>query len=398
MNLFKRFGIAIVAILFMFVGTAPAFALDVIDEGVLRDDNGQTFFIPTQAGDTSYNWVGLKTSDGRVAYCYDVTLTWPSDGDSIDYSDTIDQLDPGVIYILENGAVDPIHPSKQERWVTQGAIWLYRTNGTRFETDYIDTYNLFARMLELVEGAKQAKINGNVNSGVINGIQLTNDNLTLDGDYYISSDITPDVKGVDYYNVSLSGVTGAEVVSNSGSTIPAGSSFKVRVPASNMSDKVTVTVSIQTKAFIINPSNNGFQRVVSLNDITRTVSETVELSPKVCVDYKIVGNVIPDASLTDPTPGKSCFEKDTSYNQEEELTTRTNCTFKGWFTKEELTGKWIDGTALSNDMTLYGAWDCPVIQVPPTAASSSLIVIGFALVSIAICGGLYFFKVKKQNS
>lgn len=398
MKLFKRFGVIVVAILFMFVGAAPAFALDVIDEGVLRDDNGQTFFIPTQAGDTSYNWVGLKTSDGRVAYCYDVTLTWPSDGDSIDYSDTIDQLDPGVIYILENGAVDPINPSKQERWVTQGAIWLYRTKGSRFETDYIDTYNLFPKMLELVEGAKQAKINGNVNSGVINSIQLTNDNLILDGDYYVSSDITPDVKGVDYYSVSLSGAAGAEIVSDSGSTIPAGSSFKVRVPASSMTGKVTVTVSIQTKAFIINPSNNGFQRVVSLNDVTRTVSEDVALSPKVCVDYKIVGNVIPDASLTDPTPGKNCFEWGTPYDQEKELTTRTDCTFKGWFTKDELTGKWIDGTALNKDMTLYGAWDCPQVQVPPTAAGSSLIIVGAGLTLIAVCGGVYFFKNKKQKN
>ena len=47
-----------------------------------------------------------------------------------------------------------------------------------------------------------------------------------------------------------------------------------------------------------------------------------------CVDYVIVGDVRPDPDLTDPTPGTSCYDKGTKYNQEKELTTRQeNCKF-----------------------------------------------------------------------
>lgn len=406
MKLFKRFGVVVVAILFMFVGAAPAFALDVVEvcnaagtDCRILDDEGETFFRPVNPSSTEYRWHAWQTTDGKPAYCYDMLKERPTNDDGIEYIDNFGQMDVGVAYILKNGAADPMNPTNQERWITQGAIWLYRMNGNDFGEPKTDPHNVLPIMQDLVARAKAAKASGEATSGIINGVQLNNDNLTLEDGYYVSSDITPNVKGTSEYTVSLSGATGAEVVSNSGSTIPAGSSFKVRVPASNMSGKVTVTVSVQTNAYIINPAGNSeYQNMVYLSQEPRTVSETVELSPKVCVDYKIVGNVIPDASLTDPTPGKNCFEWGTPYDQEKELTTRTDCTFKGWFTKDELTGKWIDGTALNKDMTLYGAWDCPQVQVPPTAAGSSLIIVGAGLVVIAVCGGVYFFKNKKQKN
>lgn len=401
MKVFKKISVFVIAFMFMFVGLAPAYALDVVDEGIIKDNNNQTFFVPTTPGDTSYNWVGLRTSDGKVAYCYDLDRTWPSDGDGTDYSETIDQMDVGVIYILEHGANDPVNPSNQERWVTQGAIWLYRTGEDNFVTPYTDTYNLLPKMRELVQGAKAAKASGNVDSGTIGDITVSSSEMVLSGDYYVSSDITPSVKGASTYSVSVSGVTGAEVID--GPTFNAGSSFKVRVPkTAAVGETVKVTVSIQTKAHIINPSNNGYQRVVSLSSTTRTVSKEINLTtamPKVCVDYKIVGSVKPDASLTDPTPDKKCFDKGVNYNQEKELTTKTDCKFKGWFTKDELTGKWTDGTALNNDMTLYGAWECPqTVDVPATAASTSFIIVGIGLVLVAGGAGYYVFKQKKQNS
>lgn len=413
MKMFKKTLMLMMAFMFMFVGVAPAFAvpLDVVEvcsadgsECRILDDSGKTFFVPTDPSNHEYNWHAWQTTDGKAAYCYDMTKERPATGDGVDYADNMQQMDAGVAYILEHGAANPSNPTNRERWITQGAIWLYREGLDNFAAPYTDTNNVFPEMLQLVNAAKQAKASGNASSGSIDEISVSSNDMALEGDYYVSGDITPNVKGVTSYTVAVSGVDGAEVVSNSGNTIAAGSSFKVRVPkAAGVGKTVKVTVSIQTKAFIINPTNNSdYQNMVYLSEDTRNISKEINLTttmPKVCVDYKIVGSVIPDAKLTDPTPGKNCFDKGTEYNQEKELTTRTDCKFKGWFTKEELTGKWTDGTALENDMTLYGAWECPqTVDVPATAASTSFIIVGIGLVIVAAGCGVYVFKVKKQTN
>lgn len=151
------------------------------------------------------------------------------------------------------------------------------------------------------------------------------------------------------------------------------------------------------KAYIFTPSDSSLQKVVALYD------ETPEPEPepeKVCVDYVIVGETRPDPAKTDPTPGKNCYDKGTKYNQEKELTTRvSNCKFNGWYTKKDLTGKWTDGTALNNDMTLYGAWDCGTpVKVPATAANTPLIILGVGLVIIAAGVVVYIYRDKKINS
>ena len=88
------------------------------------------------------------------------------------------------------------------------------------------------------------------------------------------------------------------------------------------------------------------------------------------------------------------------YNQEKELTTRQeNCKFDGWYTNEDLTGKWTDGTALNKDMTLYGAWDCgTTVTVPNTAATLPLIILGVGLVIIAGGVAIVVYRDKKLNA
>ena len=136
-------------------------------------------------------------------------------------------------------------------------------------------------------------------------------------------------------------------------------------------------------------------------NLSKTISFTAKVDkPKVCVDYVIVGDVRPDPDLTDPTPGTSCYDKGTKYNQEKELTTRQeNCKFDGWYTNEDLTGKWTDGTALNKDMTLYGAWDCgTTVTVPNTAATLPLIILGVGLVIIAGGVAIVVYRDKKLNA
>lgn len=401
----KKLSVLFVACLFMFVGLTPTKAASVVGDGVMMDSNGQPFFVATDSSKMNqYYWAKLKTTDGTVVYCRDIDKTWPSDQSGTSYKDEIDPMDAGLIYILQQSNSNP---TDRERFVTQGAIWLYVTGNSNFSPAYTDTYNLLPEMLNLVNGANQAKASGNVSHGTINGIGVLSNEMVLseDGSYYISDKIVPSVSGVATYDVSVSGVNGAVVTNLSGatqSTFNAGDSFLVKVPANTGDGKeVTVNVSIRTKAHMISPvGNSGYQRVIGLSINEKTIVQSVKLTTaaKVCVNYVIVGDVRPDASLTDPTPEKKCYDRGIFYNQEKELTTRTNCKFNGWYTKEVLTGKWVDGTALNNNLTLYGAWECPTnVIVPPTAAGTSLIIIGASLILVSGATGFYLIKEKKAK-
>lgn len=359
-------------------------------------------------------WAMFQTSDDKVAYCMDVTKKWPEVSTNMAYAG---EADAGVKYILENG-----YPYKNftgnsayDRFITQAAIWWYlaETQGSTLSDDFVNGEDLFQirqYVIGLKDAAKNAK-NSSSNVSVDVAISSTNMNLSSDKKEYVSSEITANVSGASTFKVEISGASGATATSLDGtakSEFSAGEKFLIKIPAnsigrtSNISVKVSASTSVK-KAYIFKPGDDSYQRVAALYDESVSADKTITLTAKVdkdkvCVDYVIVGNVIPDPNLTDPTPGKNCYDKGTKYTQEKELTTRqSKCTFKGWFTNENLTGKWKDGTALNKDQTLYGAWDCEegsVINVPSTAANTSIIILAVGLVAIAGGLGVYYFRNK----
>ena len=274
-----------------------------------------------------------------------------------------------------------------------------------------DPYGLRDLIKNLVNEAKNA---GDVASVSLNvNASNTNMNLSDDGNYFVSDEISVEVSGASTYTVELSGAPeGATVTDtngNSKTTFNAGENFLVKVPtnviAESLNLKVNVTASnTVNKAYILKPSDDSYQRLTALYPEEQKVTKSVTLSakmdkPRVCVDYVIVGDVRPNPDLTDPTPGKTCYDKGTHYTQENELTTRQeNCKFNGWYTNEDLTGKWTDGTALNKDMTLYGAWECGTsITVPNTAASIPLIILGGGLVIIFAGAAIIVYRDKKNK-
>ena len=437
----KKISLFITSIVFMLIGTSSVLAADVVTDGVMHyfELTRETDIAACRdTGVCANYWSKLKTSDGQVVYCRDVDKTWPVDDDNVSYSDEIDAMDPGLIYILENGYPNKtiVDGGDKDRYITQGAIWLYVTNNSTFVNNFSDPENLLPKMQNLALSAKNASDTGSVSSGIIKSLG-TGNTLNLTGDYYISNVIKPDISGADKYHVSVSGITGAEVRTTLGETsngtFNVGEGFMIRVPSSAGNDKtLTVTVSINTKAHMISPvGTNDYQRVIGLSETGKTISKSITLkttTAQVCVNYYIVGDVKPDPALTDPTPETNCYDKGTKYTQEKELTTRTNCKFMGWFTRDIFTGKigdstvvpncyykngdvdyncitteaasdrWVDGTVLNNDLNLYGSWVCPtVVDVPSTAAQTPLIILGVGLVAI-VCGAFYYlFQKKKTN-
>lgn len=409
----KKVSFIIVSFLVMF-SAGSVKAIDITDEGTM-----QYFTLTDQADIEACNrtdnptcansWSMLKTSDNQVVYCYDVEKEWPSSSDNVIYSDDIDTLDAGLIYILENGYPNKtiVDGGEKDRYITQGAIWLYVNGGTGFSNNFGDPEGLLPRMQELVSLAKNSNVKDNINSGIIDGFSSSSNVMTLtsDGKYYISSVIKPKIIGANEYKVSF---FGGDILSENGtvilenSNLSANEGFIVRVPAT-YSGVVRPSVTINTKAQMINPAgNNGFQRVIGLSTTMKEVSKSIDLSINktgVCVNYVIVGNTVPDSKLTDLVPEKVCYDKGMKYSQEDGLKTRTNCKFNGWYTKDDLTGKWIDGTELNSDLTLYGAWTCPtVVKVPKTDSNTSLIIMGIGFISIT-CGYLLFLvKLEKIKS
>ena len=366
----------------------------------------------------NYKWAKFRTSDGKVAYCMDLGKTWPERKTDLSL---VGEGDAGLTYILSNG-----YPYKsivgnddQDRFITQAAVWWYLSDTGQtgklsedFTTNAADPYGLRSYIQKLVSDAKNAK----ASSAPTLDVKVNNSDMSLssDGNYFISEEITPTLTGTSSYKVSVSGAPSGTTITNasgqSQTTFKSGEKFQVRIPSNALGQTTTIKVTVSatgatSKAYVYQPSDSSMQRLTVLytdnTDLSKTINLTAKVDkPKVCVDYVIVGDVRPDPDLTDPTPGTSCYDKGTEYDQENELTTRQeNCKFNGWYTSEDLTGKWVDGTALNNNLTLYGAWDCGTsINVPNTAANISFIILGVGLLVIAGGVAIIIYRDKKLKS
>lgn len=423
----KKIGIIVCAIMIVMTAvltgiskvSAAGTTITVNQEGIMKS------FIGTEQD--GFRWAKYRTADGIVAYCMDINKKWPESSLSMTLTG---EADAGIKYILENG-----YPNKKiydkgdvDRFITQGAIWWYLSDKGQGDVSEVLTKTgaesvtgMREKMQALVNGAKGAK-DSSTTVDMNLSVDSTEMTLSEDKKYYVSSEFTVKLVGASTYKVSVNGVEGATAVATDGSVkeeFNANEKFVVRFSKNSISKTTSLSVNVSangqvTKAATYKPANDEMQRVVALTTENVPVEKSVNLTanvepgkPSVCVDYVIVGNVIPDPELTDPTPGKSCYDKGTKYTQEKKLTTRQkSCKFVGWNTKSDLTGTWTDGTALNKDMTLYGAWDCgstPVtpgttINVPSTGANTPIAMIAGGIIIIAGGFGVYFLRSKKLSN
>ena len=413
-NVKKIFGFVLTLLIVAIVSITSIMTINAAPKSVTIDREG---VMVSYIGE-NYKWAKFRTSDGKVAYCMDLEKKWPERSTNFSF---VSEGDAGLTYILANG-----YPYKSlkgnddhDRFITQAAVWWYLSDtgqtdklSADFTTNAADPNGLRSYIKKLVNEAKNAKKSADASLNV--NVGNSNMNLSSDGNYFVSQEITPTLTGTSTYKVAVSGApSGTAVINANGqtqTTFKSGEKFQVRIPANALGQTTTIKVTVSatganSKSYIYKPADSSYQRVAVLytdnNDLSKTINLTAKIDkPKVCVDYVIVGDVRPDPALTDPTPGKSCYDKGTKYDQEKELTTRQeNCKFNGWYTKDDLTGKWVDGTALNKDMTLYGAWDCGTsVTVPNTAANISFIILGVGLLIIAGGVAIIFYRDKKLNS
>ncbi|MBR2707984.1 MAG: isopeptide-forming domain-containing fimbrial protein [Bacilli bacterium] len=233
---------------------------------------------------------------------------------------------------------------------------------------------------------------------------------------FVIEDTLENVLSVNANNVSITNESSTNVTSKFNVTV---SGQKISISPKNIADADfyghTYNIKIKTNVKTgsdLTKYKQGDEYIIpnyatsKIADHENTMHEqktkivNVKVS-RIKVNYVIVGNVRPDSSKTDKTPGTDIIDKGTKYNAASQLKTNDTTksyTFKGWYTDEALTKKYVDGTVLNQDTTLYGAWEATVIvNVPPTAAQTPLIIAGLGLLVIAGGTTYYILNNKKSN-
>ena len=236
----------------------------------------------------------FTTTDGNTVYCMDIDKKALVQGMS---ATLVGDADAGILYILQNGYPKKTYKNNKgmDAYITQMALWMYVSEdkvSSNFKnaTGEADKYGLVASTKKLVSEARNAKDTSVKPSMTVNA-GSKDMSLTSDGKYYESAYMSATLVGTKTYNVNVSGATkNTIVISESGkivTTMNSGEKFKVRVPASEATNAMNITVNFgatgaTTKAKIYKPTDNSYQRVVGVYEDTTELSgnASLTLTPK----------------------------------------------------------------------------------------------------------------------
>ena len=213
------------------------------------------------------------TSKG-YGYCITPYKTGANQGHNFTYSYT--ENDGGLAYILQN-ATDT---SDQGYLITQLAVWKYRSN---FMPDAFQNTAVGNKAVSIANAAKGKTTGG---SDVSVKITANDTNAKLINGYYTIGGMGIKFSGVNKYKVTVSGNQYAQLVDANGKVVSNGTEFStnekfnVRVPASNVTEKssFTVTLSVGKTVYIIkrySPNNNALQDMVVPEKQEKTASDSV---------------------------------------------------------------------------------------------------------------------------
>ena len=255
---------------------------------------GDATYIDPLIGNVSFHV--KTTSSGKYIYCID---RWKQVVKNTTGT-LVGEKDAGFAYIVENG-----FPYKQftgnklkDYYITQSAIWWYidemngndNSLGKEFKTTASDKYNLRPYIKKLVAGAKAAKKAGYAKTSISVKTSATEMNLSSDGKYYVSNDITVTSKNVSEYSVSVSNAPTGTIITdtnnNTKRTFAANQKFRVKVPASSVdTTKLNINVTVKAngsinKVYEYKPSSTNMQNFITaiLIPVTSSVSDSLKLS------------------------------------------------------------------------------------------------------------------------
>ena len=278
----------------------------------------------------------VNNEDKGYIYCIEPNKDNPESNEAL----TREELDDaGYMYLMRNGfpAKKPYDGTDKENYyVTQIAVWMYayvvhglkdgnKIAGTLIDSNgnQLDNYGKTSETEAIVEaayklykGAKEAYDSDEAPATSV-GLTLsaTNNDLTLNGQYLMSPEVTVNLTGADTYKVTVvGGGYAADTNNNKKSTFNAGEKFKlISNGPKDTKLKAIVTASISIdKIYKYTPSGTSHQSLVYayIDGTPKTVQKEIS--------FTFQANRIPiskqDATTGQELPGATLVLKDQNGN------------------------------------------------------------------------------------
>ena len=226
-----------------------------------------------------------KMTNGELLYCLNMHANVAENTKATLQGKT----NTGLTYILENGYPNKKFTgnNKKDYYITQVAVWMYLDDTTNSSNLTSAFRNQSGEMMnyanELVKNAKTATTNDDLEIEIAS----SSTKMKLDGDYYISENISAGrLKGSENVQVTATGASNIEIIdtnNNPVTTVHANDYFRVRVPAANVTDQtsIVVTASISKtiyQGYKYSPTDSKMQNVARLTKTNKTAKSVLTLT------------------------------------------------------------------------------------------------------------------------
>lgn len=252
----------------------------------------------TDADDRAEGYEALfKMGNGKYAYCLTPEVFHAPVG-TVHYN-TGTYNNGSVLYILDNYQVN----NNRSFLIAQLAIWqVYNNASSKYHVSNIAKYKGTSLETESIALANKAKANSNYKGKSV-AIALNNGTdqlkLTSDDKFYESSLIKVTLTNSNSYNVSVSGINGAYIVSATNikkNTFNNLESFKVVVPKENVKSITNLNVTISAngvrsvvKQFDPKDGKSQVLGVLFQETVTTSVNKKLTVTPVLNI-CKIINN------------------------------------------------------------------------------------------------------------
>lgn len=235
------------------------------------------------------------TTSGEYIYCLNIHKATSQNITA----NLVGEMDAGFAYLMEHGypSTSITGDASKDYYITQAAVWWYldETTGSsnlsnNFKSQASDPNGIRQHIKTLVAGAKQAKASGYTKTAISLSISSNEMKLSSDSKYFESEYFKVTSTNVSTYNVSVSNAPDGTLIvdasGNSKTSFAKNESFKIRIPASKVTDtKLNLTVKVSAtgtvnKAYEYKPTNTNMQNCMPavLTPEKQNVSATANLT------------------------------------------------------------------------------------------------------------------------
>lgn len=302
------------------------------------------------------------TTDGRYLYCLDLHKNTVSNVKANLVSNS-SYVDGGILYILKNGYPEKSITGDKDKdyYITQTAVWWYLDSthgmsnlGTGFKSTGSDSYGLRKYVKGLVDGGIAHRNDANnTTPASLTIAPVGGEDLTLEGNYYISSTIkATQSANITEYTVTISNPlkdmtiipsNGQEFSYYNSFKIGVNDSFKIKVPVSSVSSDTTINIEANAtgntiyRAYEYKPTNSSMQNVVLLEKTPTSAKATT----KVNITTMQLSITKIDSKTKQPLAGATLVLKDSNSKELARWTTTINAHIiknlpEGTYTVEEI--------------------------------------------------------------